>query len=381
MGYSSNLVKYRVRYGRFKGLEGDGGKMPSGMIAFCHPSIDDPQFTEHFWPKELEALEYVQGKRRHPNRHLYEKGALVNVPYLTRSGPGPYLEGELKNYVEINEGFIRVHVQNQKNLQGSGRPSIRGKITSFSKKSRNRMIQRMASLTQVPNLWIDFTFADDVMSGKSVDDRAIFSSKCIDNLGKFLNKLFPGSWDLWRREYEDRKSGKLQGEECPHFHVLLHIQNLTVKNYVGIALKLLSYWVAMTGTRDPNAMKVAMNPKSYRLIKDRKMAQVYVSKYVAKEEQHPLDDDASLGRFWGSHGKLPVGQPEFEVLSDGEEMLLRRYIRRFVKKQRMKNLVKSDSGFWILIQRHTVRRLIKFIKRQNEDDLTQFWENQAKTAI
>jgi len=372
VGHSSRIVRYRVKSGRLRGLEGDGCKFKDGKIVFCHPDISNPKFTEHFWPVQLIPLDYVNGKRHHKNSHLYGDGTLVNVPYFTRGTLDSRIEGEKVNYIEILENYIKVHIQTQKGSQPAGKPTPRGKIQSFSTKSRARMIQLMASLTIPPNLWCDFTFSDDVMMGLNESERAKLSSQKMDKFEKWFLKKYPIGFMVWRRDWELRKSGSLKGQLCPHFHVLFYIPDLTPKNHVVTSLSMLGHWVAITGTNNPKALKVAMHEKSYRLIDSLKMAQVYVSKYVAKKEYHKIDDDISLGRFWGKVGLLPIGKTTYEKLTESEEVLLRRFLRRYVKDKRFKRLVKSDGGFWLLVNRRTIARLMDFIRQINTSKAMDF---------
>ena len=370
MGYS--IVRYRVKKGRHRGLEGDGCKFSNGLIVLCHPSISNPVFTEHFKRSELIPLDYVLGRRHHPNRHAYDEGKLVNVPYFTRGDLSCRIEGEKANYIEIKENVVTLHSQSQKGLAPSGRMSPRGKIRSFSRKSRARMIQLMASLEKVPNLWVDHTYADDVMIGLNESERAFFSSRCMDRFERWFTKEYPKAYMVWRREWQDRKSGSLKGDICPHFHCLYHIPGLETSNHVAIAVRIALAWVTITGSKDPHAVEVAMHPESYRKIDSLKMAQVYVSKYVAKEETHPLDDDVSLGRYWGKVGLLPMGKVEYETLTTSEETQIRRFLRRFVKDRRYKRLVKSESGFWLLIRRKTISRMLEYIRAANMDMALEF---------
>ncbi|MFZ5562868.1 MAG: hypothetical protein ACOZBW_02375 [Thermodesulfobacteriota bacterium] len=293
--------------------------------------------------------------------------------------------GQNWDYLEVNENYTKLKSGVQQGQETPG--GKRGKITGFTDAARSRMIQRMASLKQYPSFWQDFTFSDDVMTGRTAAERAEFSSYCMKEFKRAIEKRFK-IWGFWRREWEKRKSGTLKGESVPHFHVLLGGDRISERNYRSICVQLASLWVSITGTKNESALRVALNPKSYRWLTNKKMAQRYVSKYVAKRAHHmkcsdcgyvwlkekppkicpccgsdKIDKDIiSLGRYWGKIGKPEFAETKTVLLTNHESLMIRRLFRRMVKSPHLQKLFKCRyAGGWLLINRETVQRMLDYI--------------------
>ena len=265
--------------------------------------------------------------------------------------------GQNWDYLEVSENYTKLKsgVQQGQEIPGGKR----GKITGFTKAARSRMIQRMASLKQYPSFWQDFTFPDDVMTGRTAAERAEFSSYCMKKFKRAIGKRFKIR-GIWRREWEKRKSGILKGESVPHFHALLDGDRITEQNYRSICVQLASLWVSITGTKNEAALKVALHPKSYRWLINKKMAQRYVSKYMAKTESH--EDGVSRGRYWGYIGKPEFAETETIQLTNRESLMLRRLFRRMANSAHLQRLFKCrHAGGWLLINRQTVQRMLDYI--------------------
>ncbi|MEH0022398.1 MAG: hypothetical protein V6Z89_22290, partial [Desulfobacter sp.] len=214
----------------------------------------------------------------------------------------------------------------------------RGKITGMSKKSSLRLRKRAARIDDLA-LWIDFTFADDVMETKTITERAEFSYYCLKRLMKYTKETF-GLHLIWKREYKARRSGKNKGEIIPHFHVLFG--GLTPKQdkvWLSICTQLLIKWVEITGTQNDNAYVVAINKKSFRRIHNPKHATCYISKYFSKDEPLEIPEDESIGRCWGKTANCPDVKPYVISLSQRESFQLTRHLIR------KKNLTTKKSKF------------------------------------
>lgn len=247
--------------------------------------------------------------------------------------------------------------------------SPRGLIVSFSRKSKSRMIKRMHSLKIMPNFWQDFTFPDAVFAGLPFDQYSKRSTDIMESFKVKVSREFPELSGIWRREWQDRKSGDLVGSLLPHYHVLLIMPGSSESDFRSVSVRLAVLWVESlpVGSEDrAKAMKVAISPKSYRWIHSPKMASCYVSKYVAKEENHDREG-VSLGRFWGVIGNPPFSEPEVIRLHRSEMVLLKRIFRRLVrglKNKRLFNTFKQENfNTWLLLPSSVVLNIVSHISR------------------
>lgn len=258
----------------------------------------------------------------------------------------------------------------------NGSRGIRGKITGFSPAARVRMLKDQASLARYPRIWQDLTFPDDVMAGKTITERAQWSSRVLHYWQDWMKGRFPGVWGTWKREWQTRKSGKLPGEWCPHFHVLWDWQGVGPENFQSLCIEIAGKWVSLTGSGDARAFQVAANEESYRWLIDTHMAQVYVSKYVAKVQM--VETDGSLGRFWGRIGKPPMAGRVAKTLTFTEMVWLGRLLPRITRKprynealepmKRNKRLERKLGAMegWLMVRSETVGRLLAWIAEHEE---------------
>jgi hypothetical protein len=240
----------------------------------------------------------------------------------------------------------------------------RGTITGFSSGSRRRMIQRIASLESLPELWLDLTFPDEAFP-ESSDYRSI-ATYTYDRLRTFAQSIcrrYPECWLYWRREWVPRRSGSAVGALRPHFHVLC--RGLPA----GAVPSVMSAWVdalALAPAVRSKALAVALSPESWRRIENHKMAACYASKYLAKIDKYDIPESDSLGRMWGTFGPVPVGAPVVLRVSVAVAIQLRRAFsrkaRRSLKHCRAfkKKLKSFGTSLFVLIERETVHRLLEW---------------------
>lgn len=275
----------------------------------------------------------------------------------------------IKRYheIEVYPNFVKLRAPGAIDPPGTG--GMRGKITEFSGKARNRMIQRMASLVTYPDFWQDFTFPDCVMGGKTVEARSALSSKVLKRFKRRIERCFKGTWGIWRREWEPRRSGSLFGELCPHFHMLLTIPVGNKEDYQRICIIVAMIWVGCIDSEEPlesewkrKATMVSTHRKSYRWLENHKMAQVYVSKYLAKTAE---SGQHSKGRYWGKIGCPPIGEPVKVRMTSSEAKIIRRLFRRKVGKRsgRIYGILKNHiANGWLLIMSDTVKNMMSWVK-------------------
>ena len=260
----------------------------------------------------------------------------------------------------IHEGYIELRnakISPERNI------SQRGRITYFSKKSRIRLMKFLASIKDQFLVHQTFTFPDDVMEGKSISERSIFSHRVRRRFLKRVHRRWPSFKAVIRQEWEERKSGDLIGESCPHLHFLYLVNFLTKSNHKAWAALLGKLWVECLGTREyEKALSVAVHKKSYTWMKTQLMARRYVSKYIAKVELYPGDE--SRGRAWYRVGDFDIPDPEWQVLTDREEIAVRRVLRCYMKR-RSRSLTKTlklkECNTFVFIRKDTVHRIINHV--------------------
>lgn len=215
----------------------------------------------------------------------------------------------------------------------------RGIITKVSKRSSTRLKQFLASILDL-GLWIDFTFPDDVMLGKTLIERRDFANECLKRLKRFVHKQ--GLKEIWKKEFTDRKSGKLKGLYLPHYHIAFAgLNQKQAKNWQMTCIMILSKWVDIIGTQDENALVVACHKKSFRIIHHSRQAISYIGKYFSKtnEVEDENGEIISIGRAWGYASVLKDEIPEPHHLFLNKEQAIK--FRRFMK--RYKRLAKNKK--------------------------------------
>jgi len=250
---------------------------------------------------------------------------------------------------------------------GGGGVGRKGEVVTFSRKSRRNLMIKLAEMKSRFEFWQDFTFADDVMQNLSVKERAKFTSKVLKAFKLWLDREEYKIQGVWKREWRKRITGILQGRYVPHFHILYLIEGISEMEYFKLAKLFAQKWVEFTGTKNyEKALQVAQHPKSYRLIKSRKQANLYVSdrKYISKYGEYVSEE--SIGRNWGYIGNPEFAENKIFYLNLSEMVLMRRILRNFVRKSKKKFkrlIVEKYSRFFVFIERLTVYRILEWIVR------------------
>ncbi len=245
--------------------------------------------------------------------------------------------------------------------------SMRGEIKGFSNKSRSNFLQLFGKVDGKIELWIDLTFHDQVLKDhKTSKEKAQFSSEKIRVFLQWFKRNYPDDWLIWKREWQPRKSGILQGDSCPHLHTFLNGIDEDQKN------EILQKWVDITGVQNEfriEALMVAFHPKSWRRVKSASEAQRYATKYSSKATE-------ATGRSWGKVGPVPIAEPKKLQLTAYQKVLLRRALRAYTKrsqkklkrkdrqykKYQLKNRLKNkDFQGFILMPGLEVVRIIEYI--------------------
>jgi len=263
----------------------------------------------------------------------------------------------------IHEGYVEL--RNAK-IKPNREISQRGKIKYFSKKSRIRLMKFMASIKDQFLVHQTFTFPDDVMEGKSISERSTFSHRVRRRFLKRVQRRWPSFKAVIRQEWEQRKSGDIIGQSCPHLHTLYVVDLLSKANHKDLAVQLGKLWVACLGTIDYNkALSVAINKESYVWMNNQSMATRYISKYIAKVELY--EGDESRGRAWYKVGEFNIPDPEWQALTDREETAVKRILRGYMKRRSRrltKTLKLKGCDTFVFIRKDTIHRIIDYVDKR-----------------
>lgn len=203
---------------------------------------------------------------------------------------------------------------------------VRGKIAAFSVGARRRLIDLMARLT-VDGVRV--TFITLTFQGIPTPDEA---KAALKRFTMRLRRRFPAASALWRMER--------QGRGSIHFHMLWfrlpYIDQATLQ----------TWWTACT--------KEALSILDVRLVRGKRQAMSYVSKYVAKRSSpgeapsledgtywHDDQDDQS-GKWWGMVNReaLPMADEVAVLVEDGD---LVAYARWMVQRMSRGRAARSET--------------------------------------
>lgn len=242
--------------------------------------------------------------------------------------------------VNVHADMLKVKVSQQKigvkdrEKTGGG---IRGEITGFSRASRKRMIETMASVRNTgAMLFLTMTFDDSVLLNTNDNLNAMFEA-----FRRRFERAFPTWCAIWRKEWQDRKSGDFIGTFVPHYHFIImtgvHLEKQELEQVSeSFALWGKTAWHEITSSADENHLVYGFDVSPVR---SRKHAYYYVAKYVAK---HDSKGDFP-GRHWGRIGKLDCSVSETFSLDTEEYIIFRRLVKRWLKT-RVQSLPQGANG-------------------------------------
>lgn len=205
----------------------------------------------------------------------------------------------------------------------------RGVVKGFSKASRKRMIEFIASVRYSGQLvFLTLTYPD------MFPLEPLEWERHFDTFRKRFQRACPDWRGLWRIELQTRKSGIMAGKTAPHFHILIfthYTEKLPdledrIEQFQQWALRA---WYAIVHSGD---VKHATHGAHASLVRSRKHAYMYVSKYLAKT----TDEYDAIGRRWGHIGAFNCEPSVETTLSQEEYIQLRRIIKRWMKAHKRK---------------------------------------------
>lgn len=204
---------------------------------------------------------------------------------------------------------------------------IRGNISGFSRASRKRMIEFMAKVRNVQDMYfVTMTYDDESWLMKHDDHHADFEA-----FRRRFERAFPNFRAIWRVEVKERLSGLLKGNNVPHFHLLIFTNRSDSNEDKEAYSEGFRAWGVRVWGEILQAQNPAFEKYGYHVtpVRSRKMAYAYVSKYIGKQD----NDEISCGRRWGRIGQFDTSSSEGFLLSDNETIELRRLIRKWLKRR------------------------------------------------
>lgn len=205
-------------------------------------------------------------------------------------------------------------------LEGGGK---RGKVHPFSRASRSRMMAAMDSYAgPALNMFCGVLPCDEFYEVcKDLDER-LARERDHFMRSRELMPRFGVTLGYWKKEYEKRKSGVLEGQICPHRHLVVHVEGETVEDRINAVKGWQEANVKMMHL-DPlsekKALEVAMNDSNNRALTNPESGAFYAAKYISKADvlEELLDGDVTCGRAWGRIGKTSKYEEEFEYTLEG----------------------------------------------------------------
>lgn len=208
--------------------------------------------------------------------------------------------------------------------------ATRGAISTFSRKSRKRLLEMCARLDlaqivrEMPVIFVTLTYPAQFPS----------TEQAKQHLRAFLERirrLAPDASGIWRLEYQERGA--------PHFHLILFNLPYIPKR------ELTAMWGAIVGLQFWDNSQALPRPPMTRIeaIRQPRKAMAYVSKYVAKHDDSGSSSGFNdvpylhAGRWWGVFNREKMQFAELLVLQisatvNSMEQVLFQYKRLMAKK-------------------------------------------------
>jgi hypothetical protein len=215
--------------------------------------------------------------------------------------------GSVKLYVD---GSLIKVTKNRTSINNNKQEVMRGKIRGFSKKSRYRLLNRLAMINKKDGfpLFITLTYPSEFPT-----DRKIYKA----DLEKFIKRLiyrFPKVSGFWRLEFQKRGA--------PHYHLLVWGLPYSdeIKKYIS------KTWFKVVGSGDEKHLKAGTQVARVRSWRG---VMFYAGKYMAKMDNIEFE----TGRVWGyfNAGYIPWSRVEVIELSQKQVVKLMRLMRRYAR--------------------------------------------------
>lgn len=201
------------------------------------------------------------------------------------------------------------------------------KLKGFSNESRHRMIEFLAKVVDVPDLFVTMTYSDDVANEWYFKIR-----NHMELFRKQLEYHYPTIRAVWRLELVTRKSGAFYGQFIPHWHMLIWLPKDTPPERKAKILEnsgqlWRNAWHKITHSTDENHL--AKYGVQVTECKSRKHAYSYCSKYLAKTEFETME----AGRRWGRIGQFDTDPELSTEITQRQYIHLKRLLNAYLKAE------------------------------------------------
>jgi len=168
-----------------------------------------------------------------------------------------------------------------------------------------------------PPLFVTLTYPD-----RFPTDKATWTEHFNRRFRRRLERRFPGAAAIWRKEFQQRKTGENAGKWAPHFHLLLFVEVEPSQLYEWLSRA----WYESCGRMSDDHLA---SGTQVRTVRSWDGAKRYAAKRLGKIEQ--LEESGpSPGRSWGKWNPeaLPI-EEQHDQLSYEQGIKLRRVLRKF----------------------------------------------------
>lgn len=263
-------------------------------------------------PLTWEGLEIAQGAEVVQDRDCFTlpKGAGatgLSMVHISPQKPTFTLwEGANLVVLKLGKVMTRENVEREK----------RGEIKAFSKASRRRVLQLVATLKRTEiSMFVTMTYPDNFERNPKI------VKTHLDKFFKRLLRKFPEAIILWRMEPKIRKSGNSVGEIAPHFHLL--IWNVDYKN---LREWIPANWYEVVGSGDEKHLDAGT---SVERVRSSRGVMFYTAKYICKSDSYIMP---GWGRYWGIVNRDMLGtiqgKQTVNELDDATAKTIMRYLKR-----------------------------------------------------
>ncbi len=264
-------------------------------------------------PPSSGLAEYYRDHRALLGRADFEFLSTADGRSLNVAGRYEFKPDEPKLILRLGGSLSQVKT----GLGGGSAGGERGMVTGFSSASRRRLMRLIASLERGERpIFVTMTYPD------VFPDQLVKWKRDIDVFGKRLARRSPQAGFVWRIEFKERKSGANAGRIAPHFHLLVY-----GAGYRDLLAWVPGAWWGVVGSGDGDHLRVGTRVER---VHSWGGIMRYVGKYIAKEDDYPLDWQ---GRAWGIVGRsnLPWAVEVIISLTPDESVKLVRLGRRMIK--------------------------------------------------
>lgn len=241
------------------------------------------------------------------------QGAEVHTdpsPAPVALGTPSYFTAPPATYLDVAIGGEYAAVRSTQGGDPAPREWRRGNVTTFTPRSRSRMLQKMAKTDtrgDPPGItFITLTYPDEWPA-----DRLTYK-RDLDDWFKRLIRAYPEAWALWRLEYQERGA--------PHFHILVFGPVNLSWEWAKLA------WTGITGDSS-----IAHYTYGCRVdpLDSWQSAGGYCSKYSAK--LNTVEGPPECGRCWGIRGRKNRHEAVYRVaVTEDEFYRIRRLFKRII---------------------------------------------------